>query len=40
MPGWLRMQLMPDQFCGMKIFNCATDKTYASTSAITAINGD
>lgn len=40
MPGWLRMQLMPDQFCGMKIVNCATDKTYASTSALTATNGD
>ena len=28
MPGWLRMQLMPEQFCGMRITNCATAKIY------------
>lgn len=39
MPGWLRMQLAPDQFCGMKIVNCATDKIYASTSALTLTKG-
>lgn len=29
MPGWLRMQLVPDQFSMMKLTNCATDKIYA-----------
>lgn len=28
MPGWLRMQLVPDQPCGMILKNCATDKIY------------
>ena len=28
MPGWLRMQIIPDQFCGMKVVNCATDKIW------------
>lgn len=39
MPGWLRMQLAPDQFCGMKIVNCATDKIYASTTALSLTKG-
>jgi hypothetical protein len=29
-PGWLRMQLVPDQPCGMKIINVGTDKVYSS----------
>lgn len=28
MPGWLRMQLVPDQFSGMKITGCSTDRIW------------
>jgi hypothetical protein len=31
MPGWLRMQLVPQQACGMKLINVAEDRTYAAT---------
>lgn len=29
MPGWLRMNLVPDQPDGIKLVNCATDKLYS-----------
>lgn len=32
MPGWLRMQLVPDQFAGLKLLNCAEDTQYMSTT--------
>jgi len=32
MPGWLRMQLVPEQFCGIKLKNCATDKLYENVT--------
>jgi hypothetical protein len=32
MPGWLRMQLVPDQFAGLKLLNCAEDTEYMSTT--------
>jgi hypothetical protein len=28
-PGWMRMQLVPDQFSMLRIANCQTDKIYA-----------
>lgn len=28
MPGWLRMQLVPEQVTGLKITNCAEDRVY------------
>jgi hypothetical protein len=33
MPGWLRMQLCPDQFCGMRFTTVGTDKIYSDESA-------
>lgn len=30
MPGWLRMQLVPEQTTGLKITNCAEDRLYVS----------
>lgn len=31
MPCWMRMQLVPTQFCGIKLTNCAEDRIYADT---------
>lgn len=30
MPGWLRMQLIPDQPAGLKIINCGTDRVFSA----------
>ncbi len=35
MPGMLRMQLVPDQFCGLKLMNVGTDKVYSDDTIAT-----
>jgi hypothetical protein len=39
MPGWLRMQIVPRQFCGLKVVNCATDKLGGEQDLV-PINGN